>query len=144
MRQPHLSAIAALALTGLVVATNLLGQTAYAHGDAHDWRAPSAQLTGIERGVRFALSCDHTIHELLAEYDSCLAYYAEQMASDPVAATAYWYVATTRVRSAAQNGYPDAWQFLPVFEARYRQAQGRQVVPESRLCVTIAAPCPAR
>lgn len=113
-----------------------------AHGDHADWKPPSASTTGVERGVQFALSCDHTIHELLAEYESCLGYYADQMERDPAAATAYWYVATTRVRSALQNGYPDAAQFLPVFEARYRAAQARQAVPETRLCVTISAPCP--
>ncbi len=139
MRRALLSHAATLMFTSLV---GLTSPTAQAHGGAHDWHAPSNKLTGIERGVQFALSCDHTIHELLSEYDSCLAYYADQMASDPVAATAYWYVALTRVRSALQNDYPDAGQFLPVFEARYRQAQSRQVVPESRLCVTISAPCP--
>ncbi len=137
--KPHHILAPAFGLLGLL---GLLVGNVHAHGDHPAWKPPAASTTGIERGVQFALSCDHTIHELLAEYESCLGYYAEQMERDPAAATAYWYVATIRARSALQNGYPDATQFLPVFESRYRAAQARQVVPESRLCRAIDAPCP--
>lgn len=114
-----------------------------AHGDHADWKPPASNTKGVDRGVKFALSCDHTIHELLSEYDSCLGYYADQMAVDPEAATAFWYVALVRARSALQNGYADGAQFVTLFEGRYQQAQARQAVPEARLCRTIDAPCPA-
>ncbi len=116
-------------------------QLAWAHDSHPGHPMPDVSVQGIKRGIDLALNCDHAIHELLGEYEYCLRGNHEFIGDDPVAETAFRFLAWLRASSAARNGYPDGPYYQAQFRESFLAAQRRQVIPAAALCGAIGIDC---